>query len=211
MLHRLAVGFGYRSFVYTDWASIFNLCANSATEDQYSVPLSLKISTESSSLWPKYLTSFYHLLLPLYNGEISALLLSCLFSFHSQCQKDVCLLLVFTYLKAACTNLLFFIVTADLLPRRIQGSASSWRSEFRGIWSLLDKWFLHIVPFCPLENLLLQFCFDFTLCPFRVRQDFSKIYWFPWRTVGHVSFEWCRVLCDLFFHYSEKRGERWRP
>lgn len=56
-----------------------------------------------------------------------------------------------------------------------------------------------------LENLLLQFCFDFTLCPFTVRQGSSKINGFPRCTVGHVSFEWCHVLCDLFFHYSEKR------
>lgn len=136
---------------------------------------------------------------------------SCLFSFHSQCQKDAYLLLVFTCLKTACINLLFFTVTADLLPGRMQGPASSWRSEFWGVWSLLDARFLHILPFCPLENLLLQFCFDFTLCPFTVRQDFSKIYQFPWRAVGHVSFEWCHVLRDLVFDYSEKRGERWRP
>lgn len=46
VLHRTAAGFSYKSFVYPDWASIFNLGADSATEEPYTVLLSLKISLD---------------------------------------------------------------------------------------------------------------------------------------------------------------------
>lgn len=82
-------------------------------------------STFSSS---ELLSSVYHLLFPLYQKEIPAFLLFCLFSLCSWCQW-MYLLLVFTYLKAACLSFLLSSVTAGLYPKRMQGCIS-WGLNF---------------------------------------------------------------------------------
>lgn len=121
---------------------------------------------------------------------------------------DACLLLDCTSLKAACLHLLLTSI-ADLLPRSVQRSASVPRSEFGGVWSLLGDQFLHILPFLSLKNLL-HFCFDFTLCPFTVRQDFSKINWFPWCTLWDMfllSGVMFFVTCFFIARRRREKGE----
>lgn len=78
-----------------------------------------------------------------------------------------------------------------------------------GVWSLLGEQFLHILPFLSLKNLL-HFCFDFTLCPFTVRQDFSKINWFPWCTLWDMfllSGVMFFVTCIFIAQRRREKGE----
>lgn len=89
--HRLAAGFCCKSFVCIDGASIFNIGTNFATEDPYTVPLSPKISLESSFPSSEHLTGFYYLLLPCTTGKFQPS--------SSTCSFTRSLLLLFTHLK----------------------------------------------------------------------------------------------------------------
>lgn len=146
VLHRLAVGFSYRSLVYTDQASIFNLGANSVTEDPYTLTLSLKISPESNSKFVLPATPSVQ------QRNFSPSPFQCFFSLSVP--EDAHFLLDFTYLKAACLGFPFTVI-AELLPRRMQGSTFSSSYEFLGVWSFLDELFLHILSSC---SLLRFFC-----------------------------------------------------
>lgn len=127
VLHRTAAGFSYQSFVYPDWASIFNLGADSATEEPDTVPLFLKIRLD---------LLFHHLNIWLVSTTCYSFCTREKFQPFSFCAYFVftlcargCTSTVFTDLKAACLSLLLSSVIAGLPPIKMQG-CTSWGLNF---------------------------------------------------------------------------------
>lgn len=60
-------------------------------------------------------------------------------------------------------------------------------------------------PFLVSLESLLQFCFDFMLCPFTVGQDSSKMNGFPDVLWDMFLLNGVMFFVTFFFHYSEKR------
>lgn len=180
------------SFVYPDWASIFNLGIDSATEELYTTPFFLKISLG---------LLFHHLNFCLVSTTCYSL---CTRKKFQPFSFSACFL--FALGASECT-FCWFLPTWRLLA-----SVSSFpqllltclprgcKDVYLEVWilgclSLLGKWFLHILPFW---SLLRIFCCSSALISHSVYLQSGKI---PVKQMDSPDALWDRFLLNgvMFF------------
>lgn len=168
VLHRTAAGFSYKSFVYPDWASLFNLGAASATGEPYTAPLFLKISLD---------LLFHHLSIWLVSTTCYSFCTSEKFQLFPFC---ACFL--FTLCARGCTfcwflptwRLLASVSFPQLLLACLQGGCKDVSLE---VWILgcLNTLGQMISAYSPFWSLLRPFCCSSALISHSVHLQSGKI------------------------------------